>query len=56
MGFVKERQSTLLGLAKVHAVLAPNMQIYFYIIDGRNRFQMVKGTCLTTPQRKPRTH
>jgi hypothetical protein len=33
MGFSRKRQSILVGLAKVCAVLAPNMQFYFYRID-----------------------
>jgi hypothetical protein len=32
MGFSRKRQSILVGLAKVCAVLAPNMQFYFYRI------------------------
>jgi hypothetical protein len=32
---LKERQSILVGLAKVYAVLAPNMQFYFYRIDKK---------------------
>jgi hypothetical protein len=33
MGFSRKRQSILVGLAKICATLAPNMQFYFYIID-----------------------
>jgi hypothetical protein len=33
MGFSRKRQSILVGLAKVCASLAPNMQFYFYRID-----------------------
>jgi hypothetical protein len=33
MGFSSKRQSILVGLAKVCAALAPNMQFYFYRID-----------------------
>jgi hypothetical protein len=33
MGFSRKRQSILVGLAKVGAALAPNMQFYFYRID-----------------------
>jgi hypothetical protein len=33
MGFSRKRQSILVGLAKVCAALAPNMQFYFYRID-----------------------
>jgi hypothetical protein len=33
MGFSRKRQSILVGLAKVCATLAPNMQFYFYRID-----------------------
>jgi hypothetical protein len=32
---LKERQSILVGLAKVCATLAPNMQFYFYRIDRK---------------------
>jgi hypothetical protein len=32
MGFSRKRQSILVGLAKVCAALAPNMQFYFYKI------------------------
>jgi hypothetical protein len=32
MGFSRKRQSILVGLAKVCAALAPNMQFYFYRI------------------------
>jgi hypothetical protein len=39
MGFSRKRQSILVGLAKVCATLAPNMQFYFYRIDRK-----VKGT------------
>jgi hypothetical protein len=35
MGFSRKRQSILVGLAKVCATLAPNMQFYSYIIDRR---------------------
>jgi hypothetical protein len=35
MGFSRKRQSILVGLAKVYAALAPNMQFYFYIIDRK---------------------
>jgi hypothetical protein len=35
MGFSGKRQSILVGLAKVCATLAPNMQFYFYRIDGK---------------------
>jgi hypothetical protein len=35
MGFSRKKQSILVGLAKVCAVLAPNMQFYFYIIDRK---------------------
>jgi hypothetical protein len=35
MGFSRKRQSILVGLAKVGASLAPNMQFYFYRIDRR---------------------
>jgi hypothetical protein len=35
MGFSRKRQSTLVGLAKVCATLAPNMQFYFYRIDRK---------------------
>ncbi len=30
-----ERQSILVGLAKVYVALAPNMQFYFYRIDRK---------------------
>jgi hypothetical protein len=33
MGYSRKRQSILVGLAKVCAALAPNMQFYFYRID-----------------------
>jgi hypothetical protein len=33
MGSSRKRQSILVGLAKVCATLAPNMQFYFYRID-----------------------
>jgi hypothetical protein len=33
MEFSSKRQSILVGLAKVCAALAPNMQFYFYGID-----------------------
>jgi hypothetical protein len=35
VGFSKRRQSILVGLAKVCAALAPNMQFYFYRIDRK---------------------
>jgi hypothetical protein len=35
MGFSRKRQSVLVGLAKVCAALAPNMQFYFYRIDKK---------------------
>jgi hypothetical protein len=35
MGFSRKRQSILVGLAKVCATLAPNMQLYFYRIDRK---------------------
>jgi hypothetical protein len=35
MGFSRKRQSILVGLAKVCAALAPNMQFYFYRIDKK---------------------
>jgi hypothetical protein len=35
MGFSRKRQSILVGLAKVSAALAPNMQFYFYRIDRK---------------------
>ena len=35
MGFSWKRQSILVGLAKVCATLAPNMQFYFYRIDRK---------------------
>jgi hypothetical protein len=35
MGFSRKRQSILVGLAKVCAALAPNMQFYFYKIDSK---------------------
>jgi hypothetical protein len=35
MGFSSKRQSILVGLAKVCASLAPNMQFYFYRIDKK---------------------
>jgi hypothetical protein len=35
MRFSRKRQSILVGLAKVGATLAPNMQFYFYRIDMR---------------------
>jgi hypothetical protein len=35
MGFSRKIQSILVGLAKVYAPLAPNMQFYFYIIDRK---------------------
>jgi hypothetical protein len=35
MGFSRKRQSILVGLAKVCAALAPNMQLYFYRIDRK---------------------
>jgi hypothetical protein len=35
MGFSRKRQSILVGLAKVCAALAPNMQFFFYRIDRK---------------------
>jgi hypothetical protein len=35
MGFSRNRQSILVGLAKVCAALAPNMQFYFYRVDRK---------------------
>jgi hypothetical protein len=35
MGFSRKRQSILVGIAKVCAALAPNMQFYFYRIDRK---------------------
>jgi hypothetical protein len=35
MGFSRKRQSILVGLAKVCAELAPNMQFHFYRIDRK---------------------
>jgi hypothetical protein len=35
MGFSRKRQSSLVGLAKVCAALAPNLQFYFYRIDRK---------------------
>jgi hypothetical protein len=35
MGFSRQRQPILVGLAKVCATLAPNMQFYFYRIDRK---------------------
>jgi hypothetical protein len=35
MGLLGKRQSIQVGLAKVCAVLAPNMQFYFYRIDRK---------------------
>jgi hypothetical protein len=35
MGISRKRQSILVGLAKVCATLAPNMQFYFYRIDRK---------------------
>jgi hypothetical protein len=35
MGFSRKRQSILVGLAKVCAALATNMQFYFYGIDRK---------------------
>jgi hypothetical protein len=35
MGFSRKRQTILVGLAKVCAALAPNMQYYFYRIDRK---------------------
>jgi hypothetical protein len=35
MRFSRTRQSILVGLAKVGAALAPNMQFYFYRIDRK---------------------
>jgi hypothetical protein len=53
---LKERQSILVGLAKVYAALAPIMQFYFYRIDREsNGCKMAKGTCLAAPQRRART-
>jgi hypothetical protein len=53
---LKERQSILVGLAKVYAALAPIMEFYFYRIDREsNGHKMVKDTCLATPQRKTGT-
>jgi hypothetical protein len=50
---LKERQSIIVGLAKVCASLAPIMQFYFYRIDRKlYGHKMVKGTCLAAPQRK----
>jgi hypothetical protein len=44
MSFLKDDQSILVGLAKVCIVLAPIMQFYFYIIDGRDMgTKLVKG-------------
>jgi hypothetical protein len=53
---LKERQSILVGLAKVCAALAPIMLFYFYRIDRKsNGRKVVKGTCLAVPQRKTGT-
>jgi hypothetical protein len=49
---LKERQSILIGLAKVYMVPAPIIQFYFYRIDRNNRCKMVKGTCLAALERK----
>jgi hypothetical protein len=35
MGFSRKRQSILVGLAKLYAALAPNMQFYFYRIGRK---------------------
>jgi hypothetical protein len=35
MGFSRKRQSIIVGLAKVCAVFAPNIQFYFYRIDRK---------------------
>jgi hypothetical protein len=35
MGFSRKRQSILVGLAKVCATLAPNMQFYIYRTDRK---------------------
>jgi hypothetical protein len=35
MGFSRKRQSIRVGIAKVCATLAPNMQFYFYRIDRK---------------------
>jgi hypothetical protein len=35
MGFSRKKQSILVGLAKVCAALAPNMQFYFYRKDRK---------------------
>jgi hypothetical protein len=35
MGFSRKRQSILVGLGKVCATLAPNMQFYFDRIDRK---------------------
>jgi hypothetical protein len=35
MGFSRKSQSILVGLGKVCAALAPNMQFYFYRIDRK---------------------
>jgi hypothetical protein len=35
MEFSRKRQSILVGLAKVCAALAPNLQFYFYRIDKK---------------------
>jgi hypothetical protein len=35
MGFSRKRQLILVGLAKVCAALAPNMQFYIYRIDRK---------------------
>jgi hypothetical protein len=35
MGFSRKRRSILVGLPKVCAALAPNMQFYFYRIDRK---------------------
>jgi hypothetical protein len=35
MGFSRNRQSILVGLAKICAALTPNMRFYFYRIDRK---------------------
>jgi hypothetical protein len=53
---LKERQSILVGLAKVCATLAPIMQFYFCRIDRKsNGHKMVKGTCFVALKRKDRS-
>jgi hypothetical protein len=55
-GVLKERQSILVGLAKVCIALAPIMQFYFYRIDNEsNGRKMVMDTCLAAPQEKSGT-